>query len=127
MPDRRPSHERPGVPPQALTSIVMPCLNAEATIGEAITSVLGQKEAAFELVVVDGGSIDGTLERCRAFGDPRIRILTAPDRGVAEALNRGFTVARGTVLGWLNADDVYLNARALALAARTLASRHAGR
>jgi glycosyltransferase involved in cell wall biosynthesis len=111
---------------QALTSIVMPCLNAEPTIGEAITSVLGQRDAAFELIVMDGGSRDGTLERCRAFGDPRIRIFSGTDRGVAEALNRGFALARGTALCWLNADDVYLNARAVALAARTMASRHAG-
>lgn len=109
---------------QGLTSIVMPCLNAEATIGEAITSVLGQRDAAFELIVMDGGSRDGTLERARRFGDSRLRILSAPDRGVAEALNRGFALARGTALCWLNADDVYLNARAVALAARTMASRH---
>lgn len=111
--------------PQSWTSIVMPCLNAESTIGEAIESVLGQKEAAFELIVMDGGSRDRTLERCRSFEDPRIRILSGPDRGVADALNRGFALARGTMLCWLNADDVYLHARALATAARALADHQA--
>lgn len=109
----------------ALTSIVMPCLNAEATIAEAIESALGQQGAPFELIVIDGGSSDRTLERCRRFGDPRIRIRSAADRGVAEALNRGFALAQGSILCWLNADDVYLNARALSTAACALADHRA--
>ena len=110
---------------QAFISIVMPCLNAEATIEEAIESVLGQQGASFELIVMDGGSSDRTLECCRRFDDPRIRISSGPDRGVAEALNRGFALARGSILCWLNADDVYLNARALSTAARTMADHRA--
>ncbi len=108
--------------PEAFISIVMPCLNAEGTIAEAIESVLSQQDAELELIVMDGGSSDRTLERCRRFEDPRIRISSRPDRGAAEALNRGFTLARGTILCWLNADDVYLNARALSRASRALAS-----
>ena len=110
---------------QAFSSIVMPCLNAEATIEEAITSVLGQQDAPLELIVIDGGSSDNTLQLCRRFEDARLRISSQSDQGVADALNKGFAMARGTILGWLNADDVYVNARAINLAARAMAQHQA--
>ena len=110
---------------QAFSSIVMPCLNAEATIEEAITSVLGQQDAPLELIVIDGGSSDNTVQLCRRFADSRLRINSQSDQGVADALNKGFAMARGTILGWLNADDVYVNARAINLAARAMAQHQA--
>ena len=110
---------------QAFSSIVMPCLNAEATIEEAIASVLGQQDAPFELIVIDGGSTDRTVQLCRRFEDVRLRISSQSDRGVADALNKGFAMARGTILCWLNADDVYLNARTISLAARAMAQHQA--
>jgi len=110
---------------QAFSSIVMPCLNAEATIEEAIASVLGQQDAPFELIVIDGGSTDRTVQLCRRFEDARLRISSQSDQGVADALNKGFAMARGTILGWLNADDVYLNARAINLAASAMAQQQA--
>jgi glycosyltransferase involved in cell wall biosynthesis len=88
-------------------SIVTPCLNAEATIAEALRSVREQGYRALEHVVVDGGSTDGTMEIVRAAGD-HVRWISEPDRGLSDAMNKGIAMAQGDVIGWLNADDVYL-------------------
>jgi glycosyltransferase involved in cell wall biosynthesis len=88
-------------------SVVTPCLDAEATIAEALASVREQGYAPLEHVVVDGGSTDGTMEIVRAAGD-HVRWISEPDRGLSDAMNKGIAMAQGDVIGWLNADDVYL-------------------
>jgi glycosyltransferase involved in cell wall biosynthesis len=86
----------------------MPCLNPGPFLEEAIASVLKQPEC-LELVVVDGGSTDGSLSilKDQAARESRIRLLCGPDEGPADALNKAFKAARGTLIGWLNADDIY--------------------
>jgi hypothetical protein len=93
----------PGVP---LVSIVTPCLNPGERLLRCIESVSAQGHGAIEHVVVDGGSTDGTIERLES--DMRIRWLSEPDRGQAHAINKGFALATGSLLTWLNADDVLL-------------------
>ena len=88
-------------------SIVTPCLNAEATIEQALRSVREQDVDGLEHVVVDGGSTDGTLDILRAAQGP-VRFVSEPDRGLSDAMNKGIRMARNDVIGWLNADDVYL-------------------
>ncbi len=88
-------------------SVVTPCLNAEATIAETLASVRAQAVDGVEHVVVDGGSTDGTLDILRARGDG-VRFVSEPDRGLSDAMNKGIAMARNDVVGWLNADDVYL-------------------
>lgn len=88
-------------------SIVTPCLNAEATIAEALRSVRDQSYEPLEHVVVDGGSTDATMDIVRAAGD-HVRSISEPDRGLSDAMNKGIRMARNDVVGWLNADDVYL-------------------
>ena len=93
-----------------LVTVVTPSLNQGKFIGEALESVLGQDYPHLEHLVADGGSSDGTLEILRAYGGrqpDRLSWTSAPDRGQTEALNEGFRRARGEILGWLNADDVY--------------------
>lgn len=88
-------------------SIVTPVLNAHRFIQETVESVLAQKgDFELEYIVRDGGSDDGTLEILRDYSD-RLRVVSAPDRGPQEAVNAGLSEARGTILAWLNADDVY--------------------
>ena len=86
----------------------MPCRNAGPYLQEAITSVLRQPEC-LELVVADGGSSDGSLEELErwAQSDSRVRIVSRSDSGAADALNKSFRAARGTLIGWLNSEDVY--------------------
>jgi glycosyltransferase involved in cell wall biosynthesis len=88
-------------------SIVTPCLNAEATIGDALRSVREQGYEPLEHVVVDGGSTDRTMEIVKGAGE-HVRSISEPDRGLSDAMNKGIAMARHDVVGWLNADDLYL-------------------
>jgi len=89
-----------------LVSIVTPSLNQGRFIREALESVAAQTYEPIEHIVVDGGSTDATLE---ILGDAEgVQWVSEPDRGQSHALNKGFATARGSILGWLNADDHYL-------------------
>jgi len=88
-----------------LVSIVIPCYNAQAYVGEAITSALEQTYPNKEVIVIDDGSTDGSLEVIRSFGD-RIRWETGPNRGGCAARNRGIELARGELIQFLDADDL---------------------
>lgn len=86
-------------------SIITPCLNRVEYIKEAIESVLKQNYLNFEHIIVDGGSTDGTLEVLAHY--PHLRIISEPDRGLYEALNKGIQIAKGDIIGWINSDDLY--------------------
>lgn len=85
-------------------SVLIPCHNAERWIGAAIESVLAQTWRETEIVVVDDGSTDGSLEVIRQFGG-RIQWETGPNRGAAAARNRLLKLAQGEWVQYLDADD----------------------
>lgn len=101
----------------------MPSLNQAAYLDNAMESVLSQSHPNLELIVADGGSTDGSLEllALRQSRDGRLRVLTGPDTGPAEAINKALHHARGTVIGWLNSDDLY----SFDAVARAVAALHA--
>lgn len=86
-------------------SIVMPSLNQGRFITQSIESVLAQDEPNIELIVVDGGSTDETLSILKSFGE-RVTWISEKDDGQSQAVNKGWRMARGEILGWLNADDL---------------------
>lgn len=86
-------------------SVITPCLNSARYIGEAIESVLMQGYSATEHIVADGGSTDGTLDILNRY--PHLKIISGPDNGMYQALNRAVAVARGEFIGMLNSDDCY--------------------
>lgn len=90
-----------------LVSIVMPSYNAEKTIGRAIESVLNQTYKNIELVVVNDGSVDGTLEKIREYKDTRIRVVNQPNGGLSNARNTGINHASGDYLTFIDSDDWY--------------------
>lgn len=92
-----------------LISVVMPSMNQPEFIDEAITSILSQDYPNIELIVADGGSRRDTLDILvrRQQQDRRLRYFSRPDRGPAHALNDAIATVRGTVIGWLNSDDLY--------------------
>jgi glycosyltransferase involved in cell wall biosynthesis len=87
-------------------SVLMPCFNHGAFISEAIGSVLAQTVQDFEIIVVDDGSQDATHEVAQSFGD-RVRYVKQENAGVAAAVNRGISLARGRYFAWLSHDDLY--------------------
>ena len=89
-------------------SVVMPVYNVEAYVAEAIASVLAQTFTDFELLIVDDGGNDRSVEICCGFDDPRIRIISQPNRGLAGARNTGIIEARGRYIALLDSDDRWL-------------------
>lgn len=87
-------------------SIVTPSYNQGQFIEEAILSVLNQGYEDFEHIIIDAGSNDGTIDILKKY--KHLDWVSEPDKGQSDALNKGFKKAKGDVIGWLNADDVYL-------------------
>jgi len=88
-------------------SVITAVYNNRNTIAEAIESVLAQTHPLVELVVIDGGSTDGTLDVLAQFGDRITVMVSEPDDGIYHALNKGIALASGEVVGFLHSDDVF--------------------
>jgi glycosyltransferase involved in cell wall biosynthesis len=89
-----------------LISIVVPTLNQARFIEQTLASIAGQNWPRTEIIVIDGGSTDGTRAIVEKY--PVAHFLSEPDRGQADAINKGMRLARGDLLAWLNSDDYYL-------------------
>jgi glycosyltransferase involved in cell wall biosynthesis len=98
-------------------SVITAVFNNRDTIADTLDSVLAQSHADVELIVIDGGSTDGTLELLQGYSDGIAVLVSEPDRGLYDALNKGLRLATGEVLGFLHSDDVFADADALALIA----------
>ena len=88
-------------------SIVVPAFNAARTPPETLRGLLAQTFTDFEIVMVDDGSTDRTVAVARSFADRRIRIVQQPNRGLPGARNSGIDAARGDIIGFCDADDLW--------------------
>src|ERR1044072_3241688 len=102
------SRERDARPMQEpLITVVTPSYNQGRFIRATIESVLSQDYPNIEYIVMDGGSSDETAAVARYYAG-RLTFISEKDRGQSHAINKGFRMARGSVLAWLNSDDLFL-------------------
>ncbi len=102
-------------------SIITICRNAEDTVRSAVQSVLSQSFPDVEYLIIDGASTDRTAEQiAEAVGDRSraVRLISEPDEGLYDALNKGVRLATGDVIGFVHADDVLAHDEVLAHVAR---------
>ena len=88
-------------------SVITASYNSAKTIGSTIESFLRQEYPEKEMVVIDGVSSDTTLEVVKSFGSPLIRVVSEKDKGVYDAMNKGFRMFDGDIVGFLNSDDTF--------------------
>lgn len=89
-------------------TIVTPSYNQGRFLEQTILSVIGQQYPNLEYIVMDGGSTDNSVEIIKKYESHLAHWESKKDRGQAHALNKGFALATGSILGWLNSDDFYL-------------------
>jgi glycosyltransferase len=94
-------------------SVVTVCRNSEATLRNALESFLSQTYRDKSLLVVDGASTDSTLNIARSYRSPEITVISEPDRGIYDAMNRGLRLFDGDAVGFLNSDDAFHDTGAL--------------
>ena len=93
--------------PNPLVTVVTPSYSQGQFIRATIESVLSQDYPHIEYIIMDGGSTDETASVVKDYAS-RLTFISEKDRGQSHAINKGFLMARGSILGWLNSDDLYL-------------------
>ncbi|QEP43588.1 glycosyltransferase [Ectothiorhodospiraceae bacterium BW-2] len=88
-------------------SIITAVYNRRETIGDAVNSLRRQDYPDWEQIIIDGASTDGTLQRLESVADSRTRIVSEPDQGIYDALNKGLKRADGEIIGLLHSDDMF--------------------
>ncbi|HCZ01544.1 MAG: glycosyl transferase [Rhodobacterales bacterium RIFCSPHIGHO2_02_FULL_62_130] len=99
-------------------TIITVVYNRAETIGQALESVASQSHGDVEHLVVDGASVDGTLEEIWARKRPHMRVISEPDAGIYDALNKGIAAATGEVIGLMHSDDFFAHDEVLQDVAR---------
>ena len=91
-------------------SIITASYNSAKTIKDTIESIINQTHQDVEYIIIDGGSTDGTVEIVKAYQEKfPIKLISEPDNGLYDAMNKGIKIATGEVVGILNSDDFYKN------------------
>lgn len=104
-----PSAATPRVSERVLLTIVTICLNEASRIRRTLDSVVAQTDPGFEWIVIDGGSTDGTLDILRGYRSLITTLVSEPDAGIFDAMNRGLALSKGDYLLFLNAGDCFHN------------------
>ncbi len=94
-------------------SIITVCYNSASTIEDTIKSVISQDYADLEYIIIDGGSTDETLKIVGKYQDKIAKVVSEPDRGIYDAMNKGIKLASGDIVGIINSDDFYSDNKVL--------------
>jgi GT2 family glycosyltransferase len=93
--------------PEVLVSVVVPLYNAERYVTAALTSILQEQTVSLELIVVDDGSTDSSIQKVKSIADARLRLIHNWGKGISDALNTGLAAARGKYIVRCDADDLF--------------------
>ncbi|MBD0388434.1 MAG: glycosyltransferase [Nostoc sp. C3-bin3] len=99
-------------------SIITVVRNNQATIAHAIDSVLSQDYPNIEYIVIDGCSTDSTVAIAKSYGQKITQLVSEPDLGMYDAMNKGLKLATGDIVGFLNSDDFYTNSSVISQVVR---------
>ena len=92
-----------------MVSIITACYNSEEYIEKCIQSIIGQDSDNYEHIIIDGVSTDRTLEIIKKYENQyNMRWISEPDNGMYDAITKGFSMANGDIIAWLNSDDTYM-------------------
>lgn len=105
-------------------TIITAVYNREATVAQAIDSVRRQTYADVEHLLIDGASKDGTLAAIERVRYPGLRVISEPDKGIYDALNKGVRLASGDIVGLMHSDDFFAHERVLEKVAEAFAGPH---
>ncbi len=103
-------------------SIITVAYNAEATIGDTLRSVATQSHPDIEHIVIDGASRDGTMAVVEPYRPRLAHVVSEPDRGIYDAMNKGLRLATGDIVGFLNSDDYYAHERVIETVTRAFSA-----
>ena len=90
-------------------SIIICVLNGEKLLSETINSIVNQSYCNFELIIIDGGSTDKTIEIIKSFDLPKIKWISEPDKGISDAFNKGIKLATGDYINFQGDGDGFIN------------------
>jgi len=94
-------------------SLITAVYNEVETIGDCIKSIINQTYPDIEHIIIDGSSTDGTIDVIQKYKDKIAKVVSEPDKGIYDALNKGLKLASGDIVGFLHADDVYAHEKVI--------------
>lgn len=94
-------------------SVITVCYNCVSVIEQTIKSVLEQTYPNIEYIIIDGGSMDGTVDIIKKYSDTVTYWISEPDNGIYDAMNKGIDMATGDYLNFMNAGDTFFEDKAI--------------